>query len=165
MARRDGRTDWLTTKRCSISPPPFTYWYWVEQISFTQSFRLTALDPYGDQNNVSLTGHYGCLSHRPDPRALLLTSRFCIRDVWHAGVQTVGVGNHKTASRQHRAPSVWILTLWKGPSTRCLFKFKQMVHCTRDSSASSRFKPYFYEKCGAPSWHIRKPILSLFDKI
>ena len=46
----DGLTEGLTTKRCSISPPPFTYWYWVEQISFTQSFRLTALDPYGDQN-------------------------------------------------------------------------------------------------------------------
>ncbi len=82
------RTDGLTTKRCSISPPPFTYWYWVEQISFTQSFRLTALDPYGDQNSardddsrrqaISASTN---LSHRPDPRALLLTSRFCIRDV------------------------------------------------------------------------------------
>ena len=46
----DGLTDGPTTKLCSISPPPFTYWYWVEQISFTQSFRLTAPDPQGDQN-------------------------------------------------------------------------------------------------------------------
>ena len=45
--------DNIHTKRCPISPPPFTYWYWVEQSSFTQSFRLTALDPYGDQNTES----------------------------------------------------------------------------------------------------------------
>ena len=29
--------------------------------------------------------------HRPDPRALLLTSRFCIRDFSPTGVQAVGV--------------------------------------------------------------------------
>jgi len=46
------RTDRNTTKCCSISPPPFTYWYWVEQSIFTQSFRLITLDPYGDQNST-----------------------------------------------------------------------------------------------------------------
>ena len=48
--RTHTHTDTRTTKRCSNRPPPFTHWCWALQSSFVQSFRLTALDPCGDQN-------------------------------------------------------------------------------------------------------------------
>ena len=57
-------TEGDRTKRPQFFPPSSgPRCYWAKQSSFTQSVRLTALDPYGDQN------HLDYLRHSPDPRA------------------------------------------------------------------------------------------------
>ena len=101
---------------------------------------------------------------------LLIASRFCIRKLslalpgkakrklnyWTISFTQVF---HKTIPRHRPDPrasypgaSCWGARLpasntvglnfdfWKGLITRCLFEFKQTVHRTRNSSASSRFK-------------------------